>query len=84
MSSVAEKMREYGIQSKIARRTKIARSLVCEIFNGTRRCTAKSAAKMEAEFAMREIPINRWDLLYGVEDGQKLIDYVSLKVKKGE
>ena len=70
---------ERGLQSRISRRTRIPRSTVCEIFQGSRRATVKQAAALEEEFVFRGIPINRWDLLYGVQRGQTLLEYLGTR-----
>lgn len=73
------RLTERGLQSRISMRTKIKRPTLCNIFKGLRRATAKQAALLEQEFTVRCIPINRWDLLYGVEDGQSLREYLEKK-----
>ena len=75
------KLSAYGIQSQIAMRTKIARTTVVAIFNGKRRATPPQAALLEQEFIRKGIPLNRWDLLYGVnvEEGETLPDYLQHK-----
>lgn len=71
----------WGIQSLISRRCGITRSTVCSIFTGKRRATPKQAAAMEAFFISKGIPLNRWDLLYGVdvENDQSLANYLANK-----
>ena len=71
----------YGLQSSASRKCGIAKTTVCHIFNGKRRATLKQAAQLEEYFMMRGIPINRWDLLYGVnvEEEQSLSDYLEEK-----
>jgi hypothetical protein len=75
---------EWGIQSRIARRCGICRPIIGDIFNGKRRATLKQAAQLEEYFISRGIPINRWDLLYGVdtENGQTLMDYLDNKANE--
>ena len=81
-----KKLNERGIKSKISLRTRIARPTVSAIFHGKRRATPSQAEKLEAEFIRRQIPLDRWDLLYGirVEEGQSLQDYLSRKKTESE
>ena len=72
----APAIEEYGLRAKLAMRTRIARSTMTEIFSGKRRATARQAALLEAEFVKRGIPLNRWDLLYGVGAGESLKHYL--------
>ena len=67
---------ERGLRAKLSLRTHISRSTITEIFNGRRRATVKQAALLEDEFVKRGIPLNRWDLLYGVKPGEPLELYL--------
>lgn len=69
----------HGLQSSFVHRYNVNRSTVCQIWQGKKRATPKQAAMLEEFFTRRGIPLNRWDLLYGVGDGQSLADYVSNK-----
>ena len=60
-------------------RTGTARSTITEIFSGKRRATLRQAEALEQEFVKRNIPLNRWDLLYGVKDGESLKQYLQTK-----
>lgn len=74
-----ERLKERGYQARLAYRLKLPRSTVNEIFNGKRRATLRQAAELEAEFTKRSIPLNRWDLLYGIQEGQPLVDYLAAR-----
>ena len=71
-----------GLQSAFAYRYKVCKSTVSEIFSGRKRATVKQAADLEEFFLRRGIPINRWDLLYSVQRGQSLADYLAQKTNE--
>ena len=79
MPSSTEKIKRYGLQSTLAMRTHTSRSTITEIFNGRRRATVRQAALLEEEFVKRGIPLNRWDLLYGVQKDESLEHYLAAK-----
>ena len=84
MKKVNSPIEACGLQAKIVHRYGINRSTVCQIFNGKKRATPKQAAMLEEFFMRRGIPLNRWDLIYGVdvEHGQTLKDYVNNKTQE--
>lgn len=67
---------ERGIQSWYARRINASRSVINAIFNGRRRPTPEQAAKLEALFIQKGVPLNRWDLLYGNPEGLPLSQFI--------
>jgi len=69
----------WGLQALLARKLKMSRTTINGIFTGQHRATAKVAEKLEAEFTRLSIPLSRWDLLYGVKDGQSFADYLKSK-----
>lgn len=68
-----------SLQSSISYRYGIHKSTVSQIFSGKKRSTLAQAAQLEEFFTRRGIPLNRWDLLYGVQRGQSLADYLKQK-----
>lgn len=74
---------ERGTQSWYARKTGIARSTINAIFNGRRRPTPEQAAKLEALFIQKGVPLNRWDLLYGNPEGLPLPQFIN-QIKKAD
>ena len=73
---VKYKITDWGLQAKISKMTHISTVAINFIFNGRRRATVEQAEKLEAAFATLGIHINRLDLLYEVEPGQNLYDYL--------
>jgi len=74
----------WGLQANIARKVKVSRSAISEIFTGKHQPSKALAAKLEAEFLRLEIPLTRWDLMYGRPEGQSLADYLKEKKQKEE
>ena len=72
-------LKENGIISKISRHTGIARCNVSLVVNGRRRATVKQAALLEEEFIRIGVPINRWDMLYGMEKDESFCAYLNRK-----
>lgn len=72
----------HGLQSWCARKAGVSRTTICALFNGKRKATAKQAEQLEAAFIQKRIPLDRWDLLYGVKENQSLEDYLKNKIKK--
>lgn len=72
----------HGLQSWCARKAGVTRTTINAIFNGKRKATPKHAEQLEAIFIQKRIPLDRWDLLYGVKTGQTLEDYLKNKIKK--
>lgn len=76
------KMKDRGFQAWCARKMRVNRSAVNMIFHGRRLCTPKQAAALEQLFIQKGIPLNRWDLLYGLENEQGIMglaDYLATK-----
>jgi len=72
-------IKSWGLQALLARKLGMSRTHINGIFQGQHRATAKLAERMEAEFICLGIPLSRWDLLYGVKEGQSLADYLKQK-----
>lgn len=66
-SEAINRLTEYGLQNTIAVRTGVDRPTVNAIFRGKRRAGIKAAALLEHEFIKKGIPLDRWDLLYGIK-----------------
>ena len=85
MSETREQLKVWGLQKKLSRRSGIINSTICYIFQGVRRATIPQAEKLEAEFIRLGIPLNRWDLMYGVrvnkERPESLADYLERRDK---
>ena len=79
MRTTTSPIKEPGLRARLALRTKTARSTITQIFAGKRRATLRQAAALEEEFVKRNIPLNRWDLLYGVKEGESLEQYLQTK-----
>lgn len=75
-------LRQRGFQNQCAVKTQIFRSTINLIFKGKRRATPHQAEKLEGFFLKKCIPINRWDLLYGMKEGQDIWDYFEKKQDK--
>ena len=71
-----------SLQSSISYRYGICKSTVSQIFSGKKRATLTQAAQMEEYFTRHGIPLNRWDLLYGVQRGQALAEYLERKTNE--
>lgn len=78
-SGSANAISVWGLQSVIAHKYHMNKATVSQIFSGRKRATVKQAAELEEFFLRRGIPINRWDLLYNVQCGQSLVDYLKQK-----
>lgn len=82
------RMNERGFQAWLARKSGYSRATITMIFKGVRQCTAKQAAVFEDLFMRKNIPINRWDLLYGYEASKdqpvSLPEYLRTKLERGE
>ena len=68
-----------GIQSKIARKLGVCRATVNAVFRGKYIAGRKLAEKLEQEFIRLGIPLTRWDIMYGVHEGETLADYLKRK-----
>ena len=75
--SAVNTIREHGFQAWMARRTGESRVTINMIFRGKRRASVRVAALLEPLFLERGVPLSRWDLLYGVPEGQSLFDYLA-------
>lgn len=75
-------MKNRGFQAIVANRTRISRASLSLIFSGKRRATLEQAQKLEKVFIENGIPLNRWDLLYGVKRGQTLDQYLGERDEK--
>ena len=69
-----KKLRERGLQSRLARIAGISRSTVTSIFSGARRATPPQAKLLSEEFERRQIAIDLWYLLYEVNEGESLVE----------
>ena len=85
-SLALSRMKERGLQAWLARKSGYSRTTVTMIFRGIRQCTAKQAAVLEDLFTRKNIPLNRWDLLYGYEasktEPKTLEDYLREKLAR--
>lgn len=72
---------QRGLRAYISRKCGIPKSTISDICNGKRRATTAQAALMEGIFIQRSVPLNRWDLLYGVDvdNGETLDAYIVRK-----
>jgi len=77
------KIREYGLQSKIARRAHISQASLNYIWTGKRMATAEQAKKLEEAFTAYGFSLNRWDFLYGMKPDQGIVAYYESKLVKG-
>lgn len=68
---------EHGIQRRVSEETGVARPTVNAVFRGTRRASQAVAIALEKFFIGAGIPLNRWDLLLYIPDGQSLVDYLA-------
>ena len=72
-------LKAWGLQKELSRRSGIINSTISYIFSGIRRATIPQAEKLEAEFIRLGIPLDRWDLMYGVrvskEHPESLTEY---------
>ena len=75
-------MKNRGFQTEVSRKTQIAKASLSLILSGKRRATPEQAEKLEKVFIENGIPLNRWDLLYGIESGETLAQY--LKKREGK
>lgn len=75
-------MKNRGFQTEVSRKTQIAKASLSLILSGKRRATPEQAEKLEKVFIENGIPLNRWDLLYGIERGETLDQY--LKKREGK
>jgi plasmid maintenance system antidote protein VapI len=71
-----KKLRERGLQSHLARIVGISRSTVTSIFSGARRATPPQAKLLSEEFERHQIAIDLWDLLYEVNEGESLVEFI--------
>lgn len=85
MNETRKRLKVWGLQRKLSRRSGIVNSTLCCIFQGKRRATIPQAEKLEAEFIRLGIPLNRWDLMYGVrvnkEHPESLAEYLERRDK---
>jgi transcriptional regulator with XRE-family HTH domain len=83
-------LKAWGLQKELSRRSGIINSTISYIFSEIRRATIPQAEKLEAEFIRLGIPLDRWDLMYGVrvnkDNPESLADYLERRDKntKGE
>jgi len=70
---IKHRITDWGLQAKVSRMTKIHPVVINFIFNGKRRATLQQAEKLEDAFIRLSLPINRFDLLYGIEIGEENI-----------
>lgn len=75
-------MKSRGFQATVARQAQLSGASLSLIFSGKRRATPEQARKLEKVFIENGIPLNRWDLLYGIERGETLDQY--LKKREGK
>ena len=75
-------MKSRGFQATVARQTQLSGASLSLIFSGKRRATPEQARKLEKVFIENGIPLNRWDLLYGIERGETLDQ--DLKKREGK
>lgn len=71
---------EHGIQTRISEATGVKRPTVCSVLNGKLRASTATAVALEEFFIGAGLPLNRWDLLLYVADGQPLVEYVNMKI----
>ncbi len=72
---MANDQRVWGIQTKLARKSGIARSTITSIFSGKRRATPEQAIALEPLLIAEGLSITRWDLM-ACPKGTKLMDLV--------
>ena len=65
----------WGIQSKVAKKSGIARSTIASIFSGKRRATPEQAITLEPLLIAEGISVTRWDLM-ACPRGTKLVDLI--------
>ena len=69
----------FGLQTRLARKLKVSRQTMNGFFTGKHVPTAKMAEQLETEFLKLNIPLTRWDLLYGNKDHLPLANYLKAK-----
>ena len=72
---MANDQRVWGIQTKLARKSGIARSTITSIFSGKRRATPEQAIALEPLLIAEGLSVTRWDLM-ACPKGTKLMDLV--------
>jgi transcriptional regulator with XRE-family HTH domain len=72
---MANDQRVWGLQTKLARKSGIARSTITSIFSGKRRATPEQAIALEPLLIAEGLSITRWDLM-ACPKGTKLLDLV--------
>ena len=65
----------WGIQTKLARKSGIARSTIVSIFTGKRRATPEQAIALEPLLIAEGISVTRWDLM-ACPRGTKLAELI--------
>ena len=65
----------WGLQTKLARKSSIARSTIASIFSGKRRATPEQAIALEPLLIAEGLSVTRWDLM-ACPKGTKLMDLV--------
>lgn len=71
---------QHGVQTTISEATGVKRPTVCSVLNGKLRASMTTAVALEGFFIGAGLPLNRWDLLLYVADGQPLVEYVNMKI----
>lgn len=69
-------MQNRGFQARMSEKTLIPKASISLIFSGKRRATPAQAEKLEKVFIEMGVPLNRWDLLYGLKKGHTLNQYL--------
>lgn len=72
----------YGGVTELADKFRMGRVYLSKILTGDRPCPLWLAAKLEEYFIEHGIPMNRWDILYGVKRNQSFEDYVIQKLSQ--
>lgn len=71
-----------GGRARLAKYLGISDSYLSEILNGKKGVSKKLTLKFEAYFARTGIPMNRWDLLFGMRKGETFKEYLQRKSAK--
>lgn len=65
----------WGLQTKLARKSGVARSTIASIFSGKRRATVDQAIALEPLLIAEGFSVTRWDMIT-CPKGTKLMDLV--------